>query len=62
MYEIKANLGKNLFYNLDEIVFKLAVLNFKATHKEVLEVIQDDKRVKLLSLNEIIKEIKKHRE
>ena len=54
-YEIKSNLGANLFFSLDEIVFQLkGEYDFTSNHKEVLKVIQDDN---LLSFKDIIKKI-----
>ena len=58
MYEIKANLGANLFFSLDEIVFQLKCnYDFATTHEEVLKVIQDDKVIFLLSFDDIIKKV-----
>ena len=60
MYEIKSNLGANLFFSLDEIVFQLkSNYDFTSNHKEVLKVIQDDN---LLSFEDIIKKIELFRD
>ncbi len=63
MYEIKSNIGANLLFNLDEIIFQLSSeYKFNATHEEILKVISNDGKVFILSFDEIIQKIQEKRE
>ena len=58
MYEVKSSLGENLKFSVEEIIFELKCrYDFFSTFIEVVQVVQDENLVYILSFEEMMSEI-----